>query len=352
MRLFLILAFSCLVAAFGAANAGLIGNVHVKVPRTCGPHSPPTPATAIVNMSCETFFDGPFDLGRIDRSDTGNCTYDCRWYTHNKWPAFPGGTSQITSPNCGTCIWDFGNNSATPSGDYSVNGSSSLVLAPVSDTPYSHMPVMMASARYSTTIAQGYQGMVFQMPFYVEFVVPTVTTTCSAEPCAIIWAVPLEFLNAGNGAAYNFSELDLCEFPFGCGCEHQWGGTGSGVSAIDNAVCIGAAQSGTTNRIGLEIVDPAHNGGTIGFQKTFINDVDQNNDQDIQWQAGAGSSPAATPSNPNGTFNHSNAHSFVLFMGAGASKNMTVQQIRVWQLVGANGVALGRGGLMAGELPR
>ncbi len=285
-------------------------------------------------MACETFYDGPFSLATIDTLDSGNIALGhYKWWTHNAFPNYPGGTSTITSPNCPACIWNYGAMNPTPSGDYSISGGN-LTLAPASNAPYAGLPIMLSTIRYSATSPSGYIGQTFKPPFYVEFVVTAASTSSSGgEPNAIIWMVPIEFLTAGVGATYHFPEFDLCEFAFGCGYIHDWAGTGSAspsTATADNSYGVNIPYSGSASRLGFEIVDAASNGGVVGFQKVFIDDVEQTS-KSLQWFAGAGTTPATTPSSPNGTIFEGNFQSFALQLGAGVGKNLTIQQIRVWQ---------------------
>lgn len=310
----------CACVLLGQQNAsGFI--THVKS-TTCGPHGAPPPAAAS-SLSCETFWDGPFDLSRIDTTDAGG---SFKWFTHNAWPNYPGGTGTIVSSSTGA-TWDMTHISPTPSGDYSIDGNKQLVLAPASNTPYGFMPIMLSTARYSAS-ALGYTGKTFKPPFYVEFIAPSASTNGAGplpggEPNSIIWMAPVQFYTAGSGSSFNFAEIDLCEGPSGCGFVHNWQGTGADPAATDNyAFTSSTPWGGSASRYGYLFL-------AGGSEKFYIDDVLQ---ATVSWSSGSGSTPAATPSNPTGVFTPTDIDDFVLQLGAGLNKNLTVQQIRVFQL--------------------
>jgi hypothetical protein len=287
----------------------------------CGPHAAPT-AAAAAGLNCETFWDGPFAATTIDVNDTGNVG-PYKWYTHNAFPQWPGGSGTINSPNCATCIWNMSVALPTPPGDYSFS-SGNIVISPVNSGNYGGMPIMLSTIRSQPASPTGYVGQTFKYPLYVEFVVPSAGITGGNEPDAIIWMIPTSFLMAGVGNSYHFPEIDICEFAYGCSFIHDWAGAGAGTASTDNQSGLPTASySGSSTRLGF-LFQP-------GSQKYYQNDVLQGT---MTWSAGGGVSPAATPNNPAGTFQAGDSMNFGLFMGAGRAadgKSLTVQQIRVWQ---------------------
>jgi hypothetical protein len=155
------------------------------------------------------------------------------------------------------------------------------------------------------------------------------------------WPIPLWIQDlAGTIALLNgtsqahYIEYDLYEcIPSGAGTcannmnAHDW--TAVGATNTQNTVVSNPVFAPGTgfNTYGLLWKTIAGGGGLVqryfnGIHWAII---------DVTYSAGAGSVPAASPSNPNGVFSSGDSETFVLFMAAGVNWPMQVDYVAVWQ---------------------
>lgn len=306
------------VANFGPVSS-FVRSPPVGFTTLPGPTSPPAQAVA---WGLNTLL-WDATLSNYDANNTKAAGFDL--YLNNAFPSsFANGvaawTPIITAP-------------ATHAGDVSYSGGN-LTLA----TDRSGIAEGLNSCVWNGSSVIGRS---FIPPFYIEVIMsfnPATSTTGAIANNAwpIIWMVPMEFFN-GSITTQDFVELDNMEaFPSSMtnaiivpdANNHDWNNN----SAINNTVSPGVptqAQIGTNlpNRYGRLNIPKASNAGT-GIVATYFNDGHIL--ADTNYTATGGASPAATPSNPNGTLSALDGKHYCLLLGAGQNWPITVSRIRVW----------------------
>jgi hypothetical protein len=142
----------------------------------------------------------------------------------------------------------------------------------------------------------------------------------------------LALLNGTSAAHY--IEYDVYEAsPTGVGTiannmnSHDWTAVGA-VNTQNSVVGVPTFSVGTGfNTYGMVWKTIAGGGGLV---QRYFNGVHWAI-VDMSYSAGAGSSPAASPSNPNGVFSSGDSENFVLFMLTGVNWPMRVDYVAVWQ---------------------
>jgi hypothetical protein len=289
------------------SNAGIADAIVQYVP------SPPSLAEAW-GYTKETFSDNFSSLSTFDTSNS--LAAGKNWYLKNQWTANTNMGVGWTAP------------ANTNPSDISVS-SNGLTLANGADGG------IVGLNTAAQTSGSSYVGTTFSGGFYVRAIFSTDRSFATANPSSwpIIWAIPVEpLINSTN----TFDEQDLIEI-YGTGAgtteesanQHEWDVdplvntnnqiTGQGIygSNID-------ANYHTLERLWIP---PSLNGGT-GIIRTYIDGVLVAN---VTYSGTTGSTPAGTPSNPNGLFTASDAQNWFFKISTGVNWPFNVRSFEVWQ---------------------
>lgn len=280
------------------------------------------PAPARAKGLTNRVFNSVPTLANVDLNDTGSSSYV--WFPRNKWP--------LANSN-GTAWAPINAAAATPSGYFSmVNGNLSI------SSDISGVAVGMATAA-STGTGSTFVGQKFAGSMYVEvgmsFDPANSSGSQASEGAWPIWWLPCyEFLNGGITTA-NFPELDGFEFfPTGTGSGeplftiHDWNtSNGTNNANFSNHGPTLSLTYTNINFYGCRWIRAADNGGT-GLIDWFVNGT---NVVSVSYTATTGTTPALSPSNPNGSLFDMESASFVLFLGAGFNQPTQFASAAVYQ---------------------
>jgi hypothetical protein len=111
--------------------------------------------------------------------------------------------------------------------------------------------------------------------------------------------------------------------------EHDWTNTNGGGGGTDNYVQKNGSSAANIHCWGTLWILSTQNGGTGKFAY-FLDGVPQGALGVVTYTATTGSTPASTPSNPNGQFFAGESDSFVLSLQGGLNWPMNVSSVGVW----------------------
>ena len=215
------------------------------------------------------------------------------------------------------------NMSPTQAGDLSVSNG---ILTIANDRSTFGYGIGSACTDGST----GYIGQAFQPPFFYQ--AATNFNPATAQVSFTSWPdipmLPTEFLTPGNTATVEFIEWDIMEAqPNGTGTvsmtsnNHDWSASAGGFTGhndVNGGSTIGSPTLTTTHIYQRLVLDATSAGQGFGESMSFF-DGNYVSLSERTWSATTGSSPAATPSNPNGVFSVGDTQHSVAILGTGPS---------------------------------
>jgi hypothetical protein len=280
---------------------------------------PPYPAV-LAGYHTRVFYDNFTTLNTIDTGQTGNAGYN--WYTILAWPNATQYGDAYASIN-----------SVPPTSNTLLSiGSGGLIISSAVHG-YSLMSATANGALYNGFVINGAVG------YYIESQMTAnpalANLTISSWPA--IWGLPVEWLDGSTGDGV-FTEFDYYEMRatgsatttpiYGL---HDWDLT-AGSPSGQNQISINAPTADSNPHIyGVQLTTIVENGGgsNPGIIKRYYDNVLQSTGT-VEYRTGAGASPAATPANPNGTFDKVETTHFVIILSTGSDWPTTFGWLGVW----------------------
>jgi hypothetical protein len=287
--------------------------------RQGGPISP-APAAAL-GYYLRTFHDDFSSLNTIDTNNTLSSEF--KWFIKTAWPN--AGQNDI-----GSLSWKTG--SVTNKSLLSV-GAGGLTISNYTGTGYYSIGTMA----YNVAAPGSYVGKAFGGGAYFE-TKWTANNTCNNSGAVLwplIWMVDRDFLLGTNN---RYTEVDFIQ-DFPNSNQHpsndsylvDWTLSG-GATVAHNQVSepVWPAADNTAHIYGLGWNPASHNGGT--GQLLHYYDGTLQSSMTVTYSATTGSTPAASPSNPNGVIYPLDAQNEVILLSAGSlSCAQVIGYVDVWQ---------------------